>query len=51
MKENKCCSVDVTETEKGLKVELVGDKVKECLTTLMSCCCRSKAEGSKKSGK
>ncbi|MBI5882901.1 MAG: hypothetical protein HZB91_07350 [Elusimicrobia bacterium] len=50
MKEKKCCNVDVTETEKGLRVEIIGAKVKECLSTLMNCCC-SKGGDAKGSGK
>lgn len=39
MKEKKCCSVDVTETEGGFRVELTGERIKECLASLASCCC------------
>ena len=38
MSEKKCCTVDVVETEKGLRVELTGERIKECLSSLVSCC-------------
>lgn len=48
MSEKKCCSVDVVETEKGLRVELTGERIKECLSSLLSCC-SSKAKAADKS--
>lgn len=50
MKDKKCCNVDVTELENGLRVEIVGQKVKECLSSLMSCCL-SRCGDAKGSGK
>ncbi|MFA6028415.1 MAG: hypothetical protein WC969_01040 [Elusimicrobiota bacterium] len=50
MKEKKCCTVDVTETEKGLRLEITGEKIKDCLSSL-ACCCASKTSESRDSGK
>lgn len=44
MSEKKCCTVDVTETEKGYKVELSGPGIKDCLARLVSCCSPKKGK-------
>ena len=48
MKEKKCCTVDVAETEKGLRLDITGARIKECLSSLVSCCC-SKGDEAKPS--
>lgn len=45
MSEKKRCTIDVTETETGLKVELSGQGVKDCLARLVSCCSPKKSKG------
>ena len=47
MKDKKCCNVEVTETEKGFRVEILGDKVKECLASLLKCCAAQVKRGCK----
>ena len=49
MSEKKCCTVDVVETEKGLRVELTGERIKECLSSLASCCFPKGKDAGKKS--
>ncbi len=50
MKENKCCCVEVSETKKGLCFEVTGARLKECLSSWMSCCAPKK-DGAKPSAK
>ncbi|MFA6092745.1 MAG: hypothetical protein WCU88_11750 [Elusimicrobiota bacterium] len=51
MKEKKCCTVDVTKMENGLRLEITGEKVENCLSSLMSCCCLSKGAAEKPADK
>ncbi|MBI5241185.1 MAG: hypothetical protein HY926_11990 [Elusimicrobia bacterium] len=38
MSEKKCCTVEVTETDKGLRLELAGARIKDCLSSILRCC-------------
>ncbi len=51
MADKKCCSVDFTETEEGYRIDLTGEKIKDCLSSFMKCCCKKDdAKESKKKG-
>ena len=50
MSDKKCCTVEVEKTEKGLKIELFGDCLKDKLSSILSCC-GGKEKEKEKSGK
>ncbi len=37
--DKKCCNFDVTETEKGYRIEVTGDDLKEKCKTMFEKCC------------
>lgn len=38
--EKECCNIKVTETEKGFRIEVAGEEIKDKCKSIMENCCK-----------